>query len=324
MCTAIYESSPRPLFGRTLDLECSYGESIVLTPRLFELRFIHESSAPSHQAILGVACLHEGYPLYYDAVNEAGLAAAALSFMGNARYRPKRKGAYNIASAELIPWLLSRAESLSDALSLLRHTNITKYAVSREHEVTPLHWLIADKSGALTLETGVGGVKIYENPVGVLSNSPPFDYQMTNLANYMSAKSAPPQNTLCPDTELVHYSRGMGGLGLPGDFSSPSRFVRAVFAKNHTSAAKNKKEAVSRFFHIMDTVSQPRGSALTESGEPISTVYTCCADLSEKTYYFTTYDCRQIRAVTMSALPLDGDRPISFPMHFEEKILYLE
>ncbi len=322
MCTAIYENQSRPLFGRTLDLEYSHNERVVITPRHFKLKFLREKEISSHKAIIGTAHIHNGYPLYYDAVNESGLAAAALSFPDNAVYRPYRDGARNIASFEVIPRLLSLCETISDAVALLEEINITNESFSTSLPSTPLHWLIADKNGAVTLECGSHGVQIYDNPAGVLTNSPPFEYHMTNLANYMQTGSLPPENRLCPSVELKHYSRGMGGLGLPGDFSSPSRFVRAVFAKNHTAPADNAEGEVSRFFHIMDTVSQPRGCALTEERKPIETVYTSCADLSSLSYYFTTYGHRQISAVSLEDTTLNGDSPICYAMERTESIFH--
>lgn len=320
MCTAIYENAVRPILGRTLDLEYSYGESVVITPRLFQLRFLHLPPCPAHQAIVGVAYVHGGYPLYYDAMNESGLVAAALSFPESARYRHKRRGFYNLSSAELIPWLLCRCESLSEALSLLTRVNITSDPFSPELPTTPLHWIIADKERSVILETTSAGLRIHDAPVGVLSNSPPLEYQMTHLASYMRADSSPPANTLCPTVTLGHYSRGMGGLGLPGDFSSPSRFVKAVFAKSHTIHPKDSIGQISRFFHLMDTVSQPSGCSLSEDGRPIYTVYTACADLLSLKYYFTTYSCRQIRSVSLMGAPLESDRLIRYRMERRESI----
>ena len=94
-----------------------------------------------------------------------------------------------------------------------------------------LHWIIADKSGAITVESVADGLKVYENPVGVLTNNPPFNYQMFNLNNYMHLAVENRENTFAEELNLNQYSRGMGGMGLPGDLSSQSRFVRVAFVK---------------------------------------------------------------------------------------------
>ena len=318
MCTAVADGH---FFGRTLDLECSYGEQVVITPRAFPFHFRYEGASTAHLAMVGMAHVADHVPLYYDALNEAGLAAAALNFSHSTTYLTPRAGARNVASFEVIPWILGQCSTLPETVSLLEETVITADAFSPDLTPSPLHWLIADAHGALTLESTVDGLHIYENPVGVLANEPAFPYHMTHLSDFMSAGAKPPVNRLCPSVPLPHYSRGMGGMGLPGDFSSPSRFVRAVFAKHHTVHGETDAEEISRFFHVMDTVSQPRGCALTDEGKPISTVYTSCADMGTGTYYFTTYGCRRIRGVRMT--DTGGQRLTTLSIEGAEDVLIL-
>ncbi|MBQ9112512.1 MAG: choloylglycine hydrolase [Clostridia bacterium] len=323
MCTAISDSGFCHLFGRTLDLERSYGESAVITPRDYRLEFIHEGALQSHPAMVGIACVRDGVPLYYDAVNQSGLCAAALNFPGNAVYHEPKDGKRNVASFELIPYILSKCRDLAEAVQLLRCANITKDSFSPDLPTTPLHWLIADKGGAITVESVADGLRVYDNPFGVLTNNPDFPYHMTNISNYMQLSPAPPENRLCPSVPIGAYSRGMGALGLPGDLSSASRFVRAVFAKSHTVCENTKEAEISRFFHIMDTVSQPRGCAVTDSQRPVATVYTSCADTATATYYFTTYACRRIRALSLERAYADPSELTVFPLESAEDILRL-
>lgn len=324
MCTAISSNKGKyHLFGRTLDLECSYGETVVITPRNFKLNFINEKSVTSHLAITGIACIRDNTPLYYDAINEAGLAIAGLNFPGNAVYHRPEKDMYNIASFELIPWMLCQCKTLSSAVELLKKTNIIFESFSPELPATPLHWIIADKDSAVTVESVDSGLEIYENPFGVLTNNPPFQYHTTHISNFMQLDSKPPQNKLCSSVDLTHYSRGMGALGLPGDFSSSSRFVRAVFAENHTSRENNEKQEISRFFHIMDSIAQPCGCVKTDEGKDVLTIYTSCANTDTLIYYFTTYNCRRIKAIDTRNTDLDSDKLVSYPMVDEEDILTL-
>ena len=323
MCTAISDNGCCHLFGRTLDIECSYGEMAVVTPRNFRLAFLHEGAVARHLSIMGIACIRQNVPLYYDAVNEAGLAAAGLNFPSNAVYRAPEEGVHNVASFELIPWVLSQCETLEAAIKLLKKTNITSDCFSPDMPATPLHWLIADKSGAVTVESVAGGLKIYENSFGVLTNNPPFPYHQTSIANFMHLDSRPAQNNLCPSLDLAPYSRGMGAMGLPGDLSSPSRFVRAVFAKNHTAPASVEQDAVSRFFHLMDTVSVPCGCVKTQEGKSVLTVYTSCASTGTFTYYFTTYRNRRIRAVCPNDAQREASDLLLFSMQDSEDMLYL-
>jgi choloylglycine hydrolase len=320
MCTAISDSH---LFGRTLDLEYSYGEAVVVTPRNFAFDFIYEGENFSHPAIIGTAYVSGGYPLYYDAMNESGLAVAALNFPNCAVYRKYTCKKKNIASFELIPYLLSNCEDILSAKKLLENINIVSDSFSPSLTTTPLHWMIADKSGAIVAEPLSDGLKIYDNPFGVMTNAPTFPYHTTNLSNYMKLSPIPPKNDICPTAHLSPYSRGMGAFGLPGDLSSGSRFVRAVFAKSHTQKGDTSSANISRFFHIMDTVSQPRGIALTEDAQPISTVYTSCADLDSLCYYFTTYECRRIRGIRLNDIPPNSSKLTIFSMQENEDIKFL-
>lgn len=321
MCTAISKHGEKHLFGRTLDLEFSYGESAVIAPRKFNFVFLYEEQLDSHYAVMGTAYVRGGVPLFYDAVNECGLAIAGLNFPGNAVYRERIEGMHNVAPFEFIPWILSRCDGIFAAKELLKNVNIVQSDFSTDLPATPLHWIIADKGGCITAEPTKSGLQIYENPFGVLTNNPEFSYHITNLSNYMQMGAEPPKNTLCPGEELNFYSRGLGAMGLPGDYSSQSRFVRAVFAKNHTVC--EKEDEVTEFFHIINTVSQPRGCVLTDKGEAVYTVYTSCADTDSGTYYFTTYGDRRIRAIKFDTDKLDSHELIKYSMDNKEDILYL-
>ena len=324
MCTAISDDGAgRHLFGRTLDLERGLGERIVLTPRGYRWELLHEPTLTGQGALLGVALLRGGVPLYYDATNEAGLAIAGLNFAGCAVYRPARQGMHNVASFELIPWLLSRCENVRDARQLLRRTNITPDGFASDLPATPLHWLIADGRGALVAEPTAEGLALYDAPLGVLTNAPGMEYHMTHLSHFMQLGAQPPVNRLCPGVPLAPYCRGMGAMGLPGDFSSPSRFVRAAFARQHTVAGGEGGGAIGRFFHIADAVAQPRGCALTERGEPVYSVYTSCYDTAAFACYFTTYGCRRIRRVTGRTDAARGSELRMWSMQSDEDVLEL-
>ena len=297
MCTAI---STDGLFGRTLDVERSYGEEVVITPRDYRIDLVREPAIKFHQSMIGMATVREGRPLYFDAMNESGLCIAALNFPKNAVYNPPRENMNNVASFEFIPWVLCNSSSVAQAVELLKRTNITNDNFSAELSSTPLHWLVSDKVRSITVESVESGLRIYENSFGVLTNNPPFSYHIEHISNFVHLNPNVPKNTLCPRVEVELYSRGMGAMGLPGDFSSTSRFVRAVYAKTHTESLKNSKnDRIYRFFHIMDTVNVPFGCVKTETGENSYTLYTSCMDMETKTYYFTTYMCRKIQSISL-------------------------
>ncbi len=305
MCTAICISGEHPLFGRTLDVDRPYGECVITVPRNYPLSFRHEQTNQSHHAIIGIGCVNSGVPLYFDAMNESGLYAAGLNFPISAKYHPFDSDKYNIASFEFITWILSECDTLSKARELLRSTNITDDSFSDELSPTPLHWIIADKTGAITVESVSDGLKIHENNFGVLTNEPPFEYHSSHMADFMHLTPSPPKNSICPDQEIASYSRGMGAIGLPGDFSSASRFVRAFFVKTHCETSPESDE-ISRFFHITDSISVPYGCVKNEYGKNMYTRYTSCVDAKNLCCYFTTYARRNIRSVKLEAELLNG------------------
>ncbi len=303
MCTAV---NTHGLFGRTLDIERSFGESVALTPRALPLDFRHEGTLHKHLAILGMASVRGGVPLYYDAVNEEGLCMAALKFPENAVYHAPCADKHNVASFELIWWVLGKCKTLGQARELLSKTNVTNDDFAEDTKPSPLHYIVADGEAAIVVESVAHGLKIYENPLGVLTNNPPFCYHLEHVRGFMHLDSGYPENTLCEGVPLTPYSGGIAAVGLPGDFSSPSRFVRAVFAKGHTSLDGTQGERVSAFFHVLDTVSVPRGCEKNASGESLFTLYASCVDVSARAYFFTTYGSRRVRALTMDGVNLDS------------------
>ena len=174
--------------------------------------------------------------------------------------------------------------------------------------VAQLHWIIADKEECITLESLEEGMKIYDNPVGVLTNNPPFNYQMFNLNNYMQLAVENRSNTFSENLELNQYSRGMGGMGLPGDLSSQSRFVRVAFVKMNSLSGDSEEESVSQFFHILGSVDQQRGCCKLGEDKYEITLYTSCCNTDKGIYYYNTYDNHQISAVDMYKADLDGEK----------------
>lgn len=305
MCTAIcYEN----LFGRTLDHHEGYGEQVVLTPRKAPLSFKRLPAMEEHSALLGMATVMEETALYYDAINEQGLFMAGLLFADNAVYLPPKSEHYNLAPYELIPWILAQCPDLKAARALLARVNIIAEPFSEELPLSPLHWIIADPTGSLTLEPTAEGLKLYENPLGVLTNNPPFDYQMTRMTDYLNLTAEFPANRFGAGL-LAPYSRGMGAIGLPGDWSSCSRFARAAFIKAHTP-----KPDPAAFFHGMDAVAVPKGVALSKEGAPIITRYTCCCDPAAGSYSYTTYENRTITTIAFQNKNLNGCSLISYPL----------
>lgn len=321
MCTAVTFLNEDFYFGRTLDLEGTYGEEIVITPRNFSLSFRQCPDLCRHYAIIGMAHVRNGYPLYYDGANEAGLCMAGLNFPGFARYQQRAADKDNVAAFEFLPWVLGQCETVSEVRDLLKGLRLTGDPFSSDLPTTELHWIIADRTACIVVEPMESGIQIHENPVGVLTNSPPFDDQLISLQNHMHLSPDPAHNHLSEKLDLKPYSRGMGAIGLPGDLSSQSRFVRAAFTKLNTIC--EPEESVSQFFHIMEVVSQTKGCCRLPDGSCEITQYTSCCNASKGIYYYTTYGNRRISAVDMHQENMDGENLLEFPLVTGEDIRYL-
>ena len=320
MCTAATYKTADFYFGRNLDYEFSYGDEVTVTPRSYPFALRCMGNFRTRYAMIGMAYVAGEYPLYYDAINEKGLGVAGLNFVGNAVYHPAADGKNNITQFELIPWLLGSCATLAEARALLEKANIVNIPFSDKLPLAQLHWLIADRTGSITVESTADGLHIYDNPVGVLANNPPFPMQLFSLNNYMALSPQSPKNTFAPDAPLSVYSRGMGALGLPGDLSSQSRFIRAAFVRAHSLCEATEESRVSQFFHILTAVEQQRGCCQLENGKYEITLYTSCCNATRGIYYYTTYDNRQITAVDMHKAPLDGNALVRYPLIQKQQI----
>ena len=320
MCTAVTYQTKDFYMGRTLDYEFSYGEKITITPRKYPFSFRYGEKTENHYAIIGMAHIADDYPLYYDAVNEKGLGMAGLNFVGNAVYQSPKEGCINVAQYELIPWILASCGTLAEARLRLQGLRLVGTPFSEQLPAAQLHWIIADQSGAITVEAVEDGLKIYDNPIGVLTNNPPFEQQLSALKRYQKLSPSQPADLFADKDAQKNYSRGMGAVGLPGDLSSASRFARAAFVKRHSISAGTEKDSVGQFFHILGAVEQQRGCCEVKDGEYEITIYTSCWNARKGIYYYTTYTNRQITAVDMNREDLDRRRLIYYPLLQEENI----
>lgn len=305
MCTAISFKTKNSYFGRTLDLEYSNDEKVVVTPRNYTFNFRYMGKMKSHYAIIGMATVVDNYPLYYDGANEHGLCMAGLNFPENAHYFDEKEGKDNITPFEFIPWILSNCKNICEAEKLLCKVNLCNVKFNDYFPLSPLHFIITDKEKSITVESVKNGLKIYENKVGVLTNNPTFEYHMMRLCDFMHLTSDEIKNNF-ENLGILPYSKGMGAIGLPGDFSSSSRFIKACFVRLNSASGESEEESVSQFFHILGSVSMPRGSVKLGNKYEI-TVYTSCINQNEGIYYYTTYENSMVNAVDMKKCNLNSD-----------------
>ncbi len=322
MCTAVSFSKKTHYFGRNLDLEGSFGEGVVVAPRNLAWKFRLAQTPSPRRAMIGMAIVQNGFPLFYDAVNENGLGMAGLNFPKNASYLRAAEGKCNLAPFEFIPYVLLSCGTLKEARALLQTINLVDLPFGEGLPLTPLHWIISDPTGSLVAEPTAEGLKVYENPVNVLTNNPPFPMQLQRLNDYLNLSPCEPVNRFSENVELSAYSRGMGAIGLPGDSSSPSRFVRAVFARANAVCGDSEEECVSAFFHILQNVAMIRGCVRLKENVYEETVYSSCCNTETGVYYYTTYADQTISAIDMRREDLDGTKPIFYPLRRGPQIVY--
>lgn len=322
MCTAVSCRQGSHLFGRTLDYEHSFGECIVVTPRNFPLGFRHLPTLTQHYAICGMARVQENYPLYFDGFNEKGLAAAGLNFTQSTVYGIPDSSRESLAQFEVLPRLLGSCATVAEAVQLLENCIITAEAFAPDLPAARLHWLLADEQQVVCVEAVEGGIRMYDDPVGVLTNEPPFPVQLQSLAAYQQLSAAEPENRAFPGISLPLCSRGMGAVGLPGDLSSPSRFVRAAFANANSLWGDNIGEPMSQMFHLLDTVSQLRGLCRVAEGQYECTRYAAAMDPGRGIYCYTTCENHRPTAVCLGSCDLNTVALLQFPLRRKPDILW--
>lgn len=310
MCTCMTYNNGDFYFGRNLDLDCSFGETVLITPRNFPLDFRHTASVDRHYAMIGMASENPAFPLYAEAVNEKGLAMAGLNFPDNACYREASGNGLEIASFEMIAWFLGKCASVDEAEQYLCRLCVVDTAFSEQMPPAPLHWMLADQNRCVVIEAVRDGLKVYDNPVGVLTNNPSFDFHLLNLNNYMNLTAGHPENRFADGVALRPFAQGMGAVGLPGDASSVSRFVRAAFLKWNSVSDRTEEANISQLFHILDAVAMVRGSVVTDQGTYDITTYSCCVNARTGVYYYKTYDDSRIRSAALCSSDLECEQLI--------------
>jgi len=321
MCTSIALNDNGFYFGRNLDLECGFGEKAVITPRKYPFEFRKAGKMDSHYAMIGMAAVQGGYPLYAEAMNEKGLCIAGLNFPGNAYYPENEEaGKTGVSPFELPAWVLGQCASVKEARTLLENTQLVHINFSDRLPLSPLHWHIADKEESIVLESMRSGMHIYDNPVGVMTNNPPFDFHMINLNQYLNLTSSYPENRFSGKADLKPFGVGLGAFGLPGDYSPASRFVKAAFLRLNSVSDGSGAADIARFFHLLDAVAMPDGIVQTPDGEYEVTRYSCCADAERGVFYYKTYGNSCLTAVDMHRENLNGDQLIQYELRREQRI----
>jgi choloylglycine hydrolase len=269
---------------------------------------------------------------YLDGVNDAGLSLGLFYFPGYAGYAEATTGnaARALAPHEFTVWLLSSFATVEEVRAGLADVVIvatkTPGLGSAEGTVAPAHIFLRDRSGrSIVIEPIDGGLRVHDAPLGVVTNAPTYDWHMTNLKTYINLTTRDVEKGAVAGTELTALSSSAGLVGLPGDFTSPSRFVRAAIFAANAAPTKTATDTVLQAFHILNQFDIPEGSVQNSAvGTAVDEVteWTSVADLTNLRWYFRTRSDQSIRMVDLAAaVAAAAGRIVEIPMESEQPIL---
>ncbi|WP_394864677.1 choloylglycine hydrolase [Clostridium perfringens] len=312
MCTglALETKDGLHLFGRNMDIEYSFNQSIIFIPRNFKcVNKSNKKELTTKYAVLGMGTIFDDYPTFADGMNEKGLGCAGLNFSVYVSYSKEDiEGKTNIPVYNFLLWVLANFSSVEEVKEALKNANIVDIPISENIPNTTLHWMISDITGkSIVVEQTKEKLNVFDNNIGVLTNSPTFDWHVANLNQYVGLRYNQVPEFKLGDQSLTALGQGTGLVGLPGDFTPASRFIRVAFLRD--AMIKNDKDSIDliEFFHILNNVAMVRGSTRTVEEKSDLTQYTSCMCLEKGIYYYNTYENNQINAIDMNKENLDGN-----------------
>lgn len=309
MCSGVRfsDNNENMYFGRNLDWSVGFGQKVLITPRDYILNSAFLGERSSKYALIGMGIVAEGTPLYFDCGNEAGLAVAGLNFPGYAQYEDAPvQGKRNIAAYEFPLWVAMSFQSVDEVESALKETVIVAKPFNEKYPVSMLHWIVGDKDRSIVVEYTENGMEVFRDDVDVLTNQPGFGWHRENLRNYMNVDSGMPDSVNWQDAKMKPFGAGSLMRGLPGDYYSTSRFVRAAYHNTHYPAQSTESENISRLFHTLASVAMIDGASQMSDGNFEKTIYTGGFSSATNTYYFNTYEDSAIRSVRLEDYGVDG------------------
>lgn len=302
MCTGLRFSDNQGnlYFARNLDWSCGYGQRVVITPTGYQTHSPFGAVPEVKHPIIGMGIVAEDTPLYFDCANDRGLAVAGLNFPGYARYETDAlEGKVNVAAFEFPLWVVANFASVDEVEAALADVAIVDKPVNDQLPSSFLHWIIGDAARSIVVEYTAAGMQVFHDDVDVLANQPGFAYHAENVRSYLNLVSDMPEPVKWREAELSPYGSGAGMRGLPGDYYSPSRFVRIAYLNAHYPQKDSEEENVSRMFHSLAGVAMIDGAARMGNGDFEITVYTGGFSSRTNTYYYSTYEDPAIRSVAL-------------------------
>ncbi len=314
MCTAVRfnDDKGNMYLGRNLDWSTGYGEKVVITPKGYNYHSAFLGDITPKNAIIGMAIIEENVPLYFDCANEAGLAVAGLNFPGYAEYEKDAvPGKTNVAAYEFPLWIAMNFTTVEEVKAALKNTAIIAKPINEKYPVSLLHWIIGDKTQSIVVEYTKDGLQIFDNDVDILTNQPGYAWHKENLRNYMNLSSPQPESVKWGKAEMTAFGSGSLMRGLPGDYYSPSRFIRVAYLNTHYPVKSTEEENVARLFHTLTGVAMIDGAAAMATGDFEKTVYTGGFSAATNSYYYNTYEDPAIKQTKLSDYDTSGTELIS-------------
>jgi len=306
------------VYARTLEFGLDLKSDITMVPR----GYARTGTTPDGKEGLkwtakyaSVGMNGAGLPVLFDGLNEKGLGAGMFYFPTSAGYMPytPADAGKTIAQWQVPSYILENFATVDEVKANIGNIVVPSVLFTQWGFAPEAHYIVHDSSGKSIVIEYVGGkLNVHDNPLGVITNTPNFDFQMNNLRQYVNfSMTGKPPIQLGPVT-ILPTGQGNGMLGLPGDFTPPSRFVRAVAFSQSVFQPKTERDAVLEAFKILNNFDIPRGSA--RDGEKDAngniqadyTIWTGASDLKARRYLFRTYDNSQIRAVDLMNMDVDG------------------
>lgn len=293
MCTSVRftDKAGHLFWGRNFDWNTGYGEVPVVMPKGFVAKRHFGESTPAAHAAIGMATTYDGYPLFFNCGNDAGLAVGGLNFPGYAHFEPGPvEGKTNLAAYEIPAWVAANFATVDEAAAALADVAIIDAGIAPSLPVAMLHWHIADAKRSIVVEYQEDGMHVHDDPIDVLTNQPPFGWHMENLRNYLHCTDEWPGKVTWRDAELTPFGTGSGMRGIPGDTYSTSRFVRAAYVNAFYPQKETERDNVLRMIHTLNNVAFCEGSARMADGSSEITMFSDCFSANTGTYYYLAVD----------------------------------
>ena len=324
MCTSIFTTTKdgKYILSRTMDFSFPLEATPIYIPQNYEWRSaVNQKHFKTNFGFIGAGRLLGDAYFMADGVNEHGLSVAELYLPGEAKYQDYEESSkLNMAPHEVILWMLGNLTSVLDLEKQVGKINIVEAVAPILNIITPLHWIITDSDGrCVVIEPTQKKLKIKQNPIGVMTNTPLLEWHIENLRNFLNVRPKQLEAVKYGDYIATPFSQGTGTSGLPGGYTPPERFVRAAFFKEYSQEAANEVAGVNSSQHILNTVRIPKGIVVTDSDEEDYSLYSASMVNNTKTYYFTSYENHQISKLVLDNELLNKEAPIVFKYQTNEE-----